>query len=244
MGSDVHPSPKWGKGAKLFLQNTEVKALQDREDSWPNELELTGFTYSRLGGLTSAESKSMATREVKWLKSWLEKQSYYSPQPYEQLAKVLKEEGYPSKARNVLYWSKNREETASKDLNHYWLKFLKWTIGYGYKLYYIFIWLLGMSAIGSIFLICSNQGPAKYVKQREISENCTKRMLTGVFRIFKRIVVNFFYSLDMLFPVIKFNEWNKVELVGSTKVYFYIHKRIGYILSFVIVAWLTGIIYK
>jgi hypothetical protein len=159
----------------------------------------------------------------------------------------LEEEGFPSKARNIRYWSNDREKAASKGLNlrYIWLNLLKFTIGYGYKLNYIFYCVLGITSLGWFILIVFNQGPGKYVKQREIPESSTKRIWKRVFRIFKGIVVNFFFSLDMLLPVkIKFDEWSKVELVGFTKVYFYIHKRIGYILSFVIIAWLTGIIYK
>jgi len=246
LGTDVLKPPKWDDGAEVILNNAKVAVLIDREDSWPDKLELNGFTYSSYGEIRDGVYL-MNTRSIGWLKKWLEKQKSYSPQPYEQLAKVLREQGYPSEARNIGYLSGNRETAASKGLNlrYIWLNLLKLTIGYGYKLNYIFWCVLGITFLGWLVLMRSNQGPGRYVKRGELPESGTKRILKGVFRIFKKIVVNFFFSLDMLLPVkIKFDEWSKVELIGKTKVYFYIHKRIGYILSFIIIAWLTGIIYR
>jgi hypothetical protein len=220
---DIRKPPKWDDGAELILSNTSVSVLIDREDSWPDKVELNGFTYSRFG----------ESRDKEWLKKWLEKQKSYSPQPYEQLAKVLKEEGYPSKAKEVLYWSKNREKTTAEGLDYGWLIFLQWIIGYGYKLSLIFRWVFGITAFGAFWLICFEQGPGKdNIKQG------------GFHNLLKGIVDNLFYSFDKLIPIIKLDEWSTVELAGFVRYYFYLHKVAGYLLSFAIIAWLTGIVYK
>jgi cytoskeletal protein CcmA (bactofilin family) len=220
---DVRKPPKWDDGAELILSNTSVSVLIDREDSWPDKLELNGFTYSSFG----------ESRDKEWFKKWLEKQKSYSPQPYEQLAKVLQEEGHPSKAKEVLYWSKNREKTTTEGLDYGWLTFLQWTIGYGYKLSLIFWWVFGITAFGAVWLICFKQGPGKdNIKQG------------GIRNLVKGIVDNLFYSFDKLVPIIKLDEWSTVELAGFVRYYFYLHKIAGYVLSFAIIAWLTGIVYK
>src|SRR4030042_3440826 len=45
LGTDVLKPPKWGVGSELILNNAKVGILIDREDSWPDKLELNGFTY-------------------------------------------------------------------------------------------------------------------------------------------------------------------------------------------------------
>jgi uncharacterized protein YjbI with pentapeptide repeats len=51
LGSNQNSSVKWREGAKLVLRNTAVGSLQDRQDAWPTQLVLDGFTYNWLGGL-------------------------------------------------------------------------------------------------------------------------------------------------------------------------------------------------
>jgi len=233
LGSKFDPPVKWVKGSKLILRNTNVVALQDIESAWPEELELDGFTYSSLGGLYGEETYSMATRKISWLKQWLEKQKYYSPQPYEQLSKVLIEAGQREKAKEVLYWSKNREKNITKGLDYLYLFFLQWTIGYSYKLSRIFLWVSGITAFGAILLFLFKQGPGK--------DNIGQR---GIRNLSEGIVDNLFYSFDKLVPIIKLDKWSTVELTGLVRYYFYFHKIAGYLLSFAIIAWLTGIVYK
>lgn len=59
---------KWREGSKLVLRNTEVGSLQDRQDAWPNQLVLDGFTYNRLGGLEGDGVSDLSKRDVLWFK--------------------------------------------------------------------------------------------------------------------------------------------------------------------------------
>ena len=60
----------------INLRNPDVEALMDAgEDSWSDEMNLDGFTYSRLGGLFGQDSfsKQISARDSKWFVKWLNK---------------------------------------------------------------------------------------------------------------------------------------------------------------------------
>ncbi len=222
LGSSVHRSTRWNKRAKLTLRNTTIGALQDHENAWPDELELVGFTYSRLGGFGAGERYSMARRDISWIKKWLEKQRSYSPQPYEQLGKVLRETGYKKKANDILYAGKKRERSEATWLN--WLNLILQEIfvGYGYRIRYTFGWVIALTLFGAFMLWKTGQGLSNNVPD------------------------SIFYSLDMLLPIIKLDEAHyKIPLTSSVaKYYFYFHKLSGYVLASFLIAGLSGITKK
>lgn len=211
----------WKKGARLTLRNTEVGTLQENEGSWPDQLELTGFTYSRLGGYGTGSSGSMEKRDIKKLTAWLEQQDHYSPQPYEQLAKVLRESGLKEKAREILYAGKERERREATGISKIGLGLINLTVGYGYKISLSLIWVALFTAIGAHVLQFGGQGIAN-------------GMPYGIS-----------YSLDMLLPIIKLRELHyTIDLHGFTKYYFYFHKLMGYFLASMLIAGLSGITKK
>jgi cytoskeletal protein CcmA (bactofilin family) len=219
LGSGIHLSVKWEKESELILRNAKVGTLQDLPDAWPDEIELIGFTYSQLGGLGEVETYSMPKRDVSWMKEWIEKQKYYSPQPYEQLGKVLREAGYKNKANDILFEGKKRERSKTKS----WLAWLNLTsqyysVGFGYRYRYAFRWVIALTLLGAIVLWATGQGLAN-------------GMPCGLS-----------YSLDMLLPIIRLNESHyDIILKGIAKYYFYIHKILGYGLASFLIAGLTGI---
>ena len=92
-GDENFPPPRWTETSRLTLRNARVGALNDTKDAWPGRLDLTGFTYARLGGVLSTEDSAMSARSNEWLLNWLAKQvgyeSTYNPQPFEQLASAF-----------------------------------------------------------------------------------------------------------------------------------------------------------
>ena len=219
LGSDEHPATQWRKGAKLILRNAEVGALQDLPEAWPDHLELDGFTYGRLGGLGAAAESDMANRDVSWLKEWLRKQQSFSPQPYEQLAGVLRKAGQKDKADDVLYARRESERVGAKGLHKAWMFLQKIFIGYGYHNLRAVYWVGALVAIGALVLLYSGQGPAH-------------NMPYGLS-----------YSLDMLLPFVKLRESHYTEIVicGWAKYYFYFHKLMGYVLASFLVAGISGL---
>ncbi len=109
----------------LNLTNASVGALVDDAPSWPasGNLFLDGFVYARISGDSPKGAKNRL--------DWLARQKDFSPQPYRQLAKVLRDDGDEDGARRVLVEMERRQRAASW-AGQPWSWLLRWTIGYGY----------------------------------------------------------------------------------------------------------------
>ena len=86
---------------RIDLTGAHVGDLVDDVVSWPTkpgDLGINGFTYDRLG---STAPKTLADREC-WLLCGSNTDTQFHPQPYTQLAKVLRSMGYSGEARLVL----------------------------------------------------------------------------------------------------------------------------------------------
>jgi uncharacterized protein YjbI with pentapeptide repeats len=213
------PAPSWSEVAKLSLQNAQVGFLHYSPDVWPRNIELDGFTYANLGGLSEKNDGQINTRDTGWFKGWLKRQTKFTPQPYENLANVLEKEGHKGEAKDVLYAGKNRElEQASDRLSWFWLFLHKIFIGYGYRIHYSFCWTLGFILVGMFVLRITKQGPAN-------------KMPYGLA-----------YSTDMLLPIVKLREKHyEIDLKGFARYYFYFHRIMGYVLVSFLIAGLTGL---
>ncbi len=122
----------------LNLSDTKVDAFYDgrlrgdEKDSWPDDLNLDRFTYNHLRGSGDLlRSEDMTDRPVKWFVGWLKRSKPFSPQPYQQCAKVLREAGQSWKASEILFAGKDRERENSVWYRKAWLELLKWSVGYG-----------------------------------------------------------------------------------------------------------------
>jgi len=114
----------------LDLRLTEVGTFWDDEGSWPKEgnLRLDGFRYERLYEASPFQADSR--------KKWLRRQSpdKFLPQPYEQLAAVLRKMGHERDARLVMI-EKNQERarfTHFPQQGWWWYNVFGRLIGYGY----------------------------------------------------------------------------------------------------------------
>jgi hypothetical protein len=152
LGSSREQPARWSEDSTLILRNTKADALQDLSNSWPSALDLNGLTYRALGGIFADEGYPMIGRPVKWFEGWLGKQRYYAPPPYQQLATVLRSQGQPNAADEVLYASKERERAQATFLRHIWLTAYKCLIGYGYRVEWTFFWVAGLLIAGVLAL--------------------------------------------------------------------------------------------
>ncbi len=220
LGLDEDSVPKWAKGSRLMLRNTKVGALIVTKTSWPDDIDLVGFQYSRLGGYFEEGEPAMNVAKIDWFEDWLKKQKTFSPQPYEQLAAVLREEGREQKARDILYAKRERQrlEEEHTQWRSVFLWIMKYVIGYGYRIHRVGGWVLAFTLIGAYVLYASGEGAAHGMP------------------------LGLSYSLDMLLPIIKLRGFHYTfDLGGWAQYYFYFHKMVGYILASFLVAGLSGL---
>jgi hypothetical protein len=223
----------WGPGARLLLHNTHVGAIQDSwnelHDVWPasENLELDGFHYDSLGGLDGHAANDMAKRPAAWFVAWLARDSTYSPAPYHQLARVLRDSGFAAKANTILFAAREREREQARGWARFGRSLLKVTIGYGLGGGYFraLLWVLLFTAIGAVVLLTSgteaaNRGPLW----------CT------------------WASFDAMIPLVQLNEAHD-KLIGEALsgwrlYYFYLHRIVAYVLGSFVVAGLSGLTQK
>jgi hypothetical protein len=160
-------------GTRLDLTNASAGAIADDDDGkcWPEKgkLVLDGFAYKRI----SRGARKAAAR-LKWIDC--QDQSFFNPQPYRQLAKVLRDAGDTRGARRVLYEMELRrrmmegrtrkEEVKEHDsrarpliwlggnflrgLKRFWDEVLRGAIGYGYYPHRAFGWLSALILVGAL----------------------------------------------------------------------------------------------
>ncbi|MBF0269622.1 MAG: hypothetical protein HQL44_13640 [Alphaproteobacteria bacterium] len=137
-----------GFSGKLDLRDSQVKVFDDSENSWPapGKLLIDGFRYERF---SASAPLGFASR-----KRWLERQDtdIFTPQPYEQLARVLKSSGQRRDSRLTLM-EKEREFRRKGKLRTFrwlWNHVLEATIGFGYTPWRAAIWLACFWLLGSV----------------------------------------------------------------------------------------------
>ena len=239
-----------GGARTLILQNTVVAVLKGvQQTEWDNwKLDLFGFTYTRLehdghdGEEPSGKESEQCGKFTKlkiWFKKWREKPNKYltdwlkqdkgsSPQPYHQLASVLRTQGELEKANDILFAQKQRERSEATNFtrHHLWLFLLDWSIGYGYRYIYTIGWILLFTLAGCLLL-------------KNIDATCG---WSG-----DKI---FWASLDQLLPIIELDEnFKKISFDGSNwegvrRGLFYVEKLLGYALGIFVVAGVTGLTKK
>ena len=219
---------------KLTLRDTRVGTLQDTRDAWSESetfnLELNGFTYRRFGG---GETEQLYERGHEWFLDWLEKDKTYSPQPYSHLARVLRADGLDNLADAILFAGRERErDSVGVGMFKWWrLSFLRWVYGYGYgwRSLWVLVWFAGLVVIGMVVLVLSREKDRNTAPEKN------------------GIIVGFWdsacYSLDMVLPVIRLRDahYSRVDLTTWARYYFSVHKILGYVLTFFLLAGLTGL---
>jgi hypothetical protein len=224
----------WSPNLMLTLRNTSVGAIQDLPNSWPDKLDLNGFTYRYLGGL-SGPDYPMINRTPEWFEDWLRKQASYSPTPYQQLASVLRQQGRPDTADEVLYAGKERERAQSSSLSYIGLTLNKWFIGYGYHLFRSVYWVLGLVALGTLLLWLFGEGWRISRHYKGPPWGYEPHGLLG-------LIYGLSYSFDLLLPIIRLREKHyQIDLKHFVRYYFYFHKIMGYLLASFLIAGIAGL---
>lgn len=114
----------------LDLGHASIGALSSDKVFWQQEslktVYLNGFKYGHIYGRTSASFL---------LENMLGKMQEFKPQPYKQLAKVLRDMGHDRDADEVMIALRDKQLEKSKEsrVYKYLRKFYKWTSAYGYR---------------------------------------------------------------------------------------------------------------
>ncbi len=177
----------------------------------------------------------MASRKAQWFIDWLAKDESFSPQPYQQLADVLRAAGQTTKANAVLYAGRERERGEAPRRTRLVMTLLMVTIGYGLggRYFLALLWVAGFVLSG--FAILSVAPWLADIPQSK-----------DIFWILA-------CSLDLLLPIVELNKEHSefvMETLGSApatawvKYYFYVHKIIGWVLGSFLIAGLAGLTQK
>jgi hypothetical protein len=235
LASAENLNPTWRENSKLTLINAKAGALQAYGNSWPDEVDMTGFTYGRLGGFTAEGEGRLDIGKADWFEKILARQKHFSPQPYQQLGALLQKEGYEERAREILWAGKERQKKETlrpikslfegnffksfRDLiGRLFMNLEKYFIGYGYYNFFSLIWVAIFTGIGVCVLWWSGEG-------------ATHGMRYGIP-----------YSFDMILPIIQLNpEHYKISFdTLSVRWYFYFQQLMGYVLASFLIAGLSG----
>jgi hypothetical protein len=239
LGWSTH-SPHWSKDSALILRDVTAGALQDLSDAWPDKLDLNGFIYRSLGGVGATEGDLMINRPGKWFKKWLAKQNPYAPEPYQQLASVLRNQGQPDIADDVLFAGRERERgeacvTWRRADSCLWLSLLSSAAGYGIGLYTFRVlrWVVGLTVLGAVILWFSpnarRQGPLWLF-------GASLHRLLPIVELNKGFT-NFFDNSST-------NDESPRNLYCFQEVYFAVHALLGWALGLILLAAMGGIIQK
>jgi hypothetical protein len=137
--------PSTSSVSLLDLEEARTAVFYDDESNWPHKdnLQLDGFVYSHF-----AHGTKDADKRIDWVR--LQGKAPFATQPYEQLAKVLREDGDDEGARRVLIAMENdrRWNGTTGSSGHLWSWVLWATIGYGYDTWRALWFVAGLVVIG------------------------------------------------------------------------------------------------
>jgi hypothetical protein len=195
--------------------------LTHLEDGWPNT------TYgARLGGL-SYETLSPLDDQIVERLNWLsEAEGAFRPQPYEQLAAVLRREGHDDDARQVAVAKERARRRTLRWPSKLRSGFLALTVGYGYKPAKGLWWLAGLFALDwLIFAWAKAHGHFRAV--REKPEGLPQLHIS-------------LYALDHVLPVIELGQRSYWSATGACQYWQTFSDLAGWLLVTVILGAVTA----
>lgn len=267
-GAEVKDVLFMDKGFKaageVELVQARVHVLTDAERTWPapGNLRLAGFTYDAI-----ENSPLDAKRRLKWIdlqypdpKKAKRLRGTFNPQPYEQLAAVLRRQGHPSEAKKVLiaqqvgFRKYGDLGLIARMANWFW----GFMVSYGYDLKPAVIIGLAVVVFGGIlFGRAHDLGLLSMTKEQTTETSSAGGAVCAVEsqRCFNPLV----YSLDAFLPVVNLHQeefWlphhGRPDLVpappwGGTWgdvacIYLWFHIGAGWFITTVLIAGLTGLV--
>jgi hypothetical protein len=192
------------------LRHVRCTILRDDPTSWPATIELEGLVYEAID--TGRKGLRVADRL-----RWLGRDRDYRPQPYEQLAGLLRRLGADADARRVLLHKQRLRRQGLRLPARIVGQLLDWTVGYGYRPWRAALWLVVLLAAGTAVFSVWRPTP------------------DGTTRPFDAVI----YTLDLLVPISVFGLRDGYVPVGATRWMAYLLTAAGWLLATAIVAGVT-----
>lgn len=153
------------------LMYARVGQLADDAKSWADvsALYIDGFEYGALAGRAPTNWRVRCEWFAKMPKE------YFLPQPYEHLAKVLRQMGHEHDARKIAIAKQDayRERVKPSRLHEYWLRIFKATVSYGYEPWNALYWMGAWIIVGMIaFFLTFEMGAMHPSKERVFMSEC------------------------------------------------------------------------
>ncbi|MEM9726731.1 MAG: hypothetical protein AAF909_14905 [Pseudomonadota bacterium] len=245
----------------LNLHNAEVDVLQDVEACWPapGNLFLNGFRYRLLGSIKAGAAD--AGRRGRWvrLQPAQDLRVDFKPQPFEQLARVLRQNGYALEARRIGVLHQRMLRWAGKV--PLYLRPFHWLFGavagYGYWTSRVLLWAALVVALGAAVFEGAWRGGAFTPAQAEalLSASWAECLETAPIQTAQCFLQSSpsddyepfnaaFYALDVFLPVVELEQeaaWSPTPRrgeawIGATSgywawVYRFVHELLGYVLT-------------
>ncbi|NVJ91409.1 MAG: hypothetical protein HWE34_07110 [Methylocystaceae bacterium] len=238
----------FGEMSYVDLRHAQTDVLEDDLASWQNleVMNINGFQYNRL------DRENREKTLLQWLK--LLPKGQYSPQPYEQLAQVLKNDGFLDQAKSLLI---EKEKHLFKigelgTMQRIWMWISGLIMAYGYRPiqvmpYIIFILILGEN----VFHQGYNHGyivPSNARVAIEMAKN--SKNLKQVMPSYTKFIP-FIYSVDSFIPFVDLDQeknWmphgQKTGFGSLIRAYRWFHILCGWVLSSLLVTALAGLVKK
>jgi hypothetical protein len=234
------------------LSFATARVLDDREEDWPDTLYLEGFTYDKLAYSAPVEGQ----QRLQWLGR--QPRQFFSPQPYEQLATVLKASGHDEAATEVLIGQQNDRlryanmHRVKRGLN----RVLGVFIAHGYRSYRALYWAVGFIGVGTVLFQWGYSHPDQLITPSDVGHAATApAQVSAGYPAFNALV----YSADVFLPIIDLhqqrywlpnaNRGAEVPLLllkcregALLRWYFWAHIILGWILTSLWVAGFTGLV--
>ncbi len=200
---DRHPDfPDTEWKPSLDLTDATVGPLADQPASWPEkeELRLDGFVYDRIAAVPDAKVLIDAKARLDWLHRQPDELGYL-PQPYEQLIAVMRQMGYEDQVAEVGI-AKQKDLRKRGDLGWLgWIRnwFLYLVVGYGYRAWQAFIWLLVLVVVGSCVFSYAHSANVLVPSDKDAYTEYEKSKMEKLPPYYPDFHAPF-YSLDVVLP--------------------------------------------
>jgi hypothetical protein len=229
----------------LDLRDSYMESIKDDEASWPRKgaLHLDGLRFDRF---------SDSVIDVQKRLSWLRLDNSGPAQAYWQLSQVYIRGGRSDFAQDVLYeFEKLTRERQVGTAARVWNFLLKWTIGFGYKLWRAALLMLVLTLIGFGVAVLGYQ--TKLIAPTDKDANAVFTKTGGTPPHYARFSASA-YSIEHSLPGINFGiastwsadtsaDWPPHSSVGPfVRYWFWLQTLLGWFLSVFFVAGLSGVV--